>query len=90
MADEAAARDLAAKALIFIAQDPDRIGRFLALSGIGPADIRERAQDPALQGGILDHLLTDEPLLLEFADWAEIEPTAVAENRRHLPGFMPT
>ena len=90
MADDAAARDLAAKALIFIAQDPDRIGRFLALSGIGPADIRERAQDPALQGGILDHLLTDEPLLLEFADWAEIEPTAVAENRRHLPGFMPT
>ena len=90
MADEAVARDLAAKALIFIAQDPDRIGGFLALSGMDPADIRERAQDPAFQGGILDHLLTDEPLLLEFADWAEIEPTAVAKNRRHLPGFMPT
>ena len=89
MADEATARDLAAKALIFIAQDPDRIGRFLAQSGVGPAEIRERAQDPAFQGGLLDHLLSDEDLLLEFADWAEIEPAAVAGYRRWLPGAVP-
>ncbi|MDD9903890.1 MAG: DUF3572 family protein [Rhodospirillaceae bacterium] len=89
MTDAAAASDLAAKALVFIAQDSDRIGRFLALTGIGPADIRERAQDPAFQGGLLDHLLTDETLLLEFADWAEIEPSIVAENRLKLPGAAP-
>ena len=59
MVDEKNARDLAAKALIFIAQEPERIGRFLAQSGVGPSEIRERAQDSAFLGGILDHLLVD-------------------------------
>ena len=89
MTNEATARDLAAKALIFIAQDPDRIGRFLALSGTGPADIREQAEDPMFLGGILDHLLMDEALLVDFANWVEIAPSAVAEQRLHLPGAMP-
>jgi hypothetical protein len=86
MTDDASARDLAARALIFIAQEPDRIGRFLAQSGAGPSDIRARAQDPAFQGGILDHLLSDEALLTEFAEWAEIEPATVGAHRRFLPG----
>ena len=89
MTNEATARDLAAKALIFIAEDPDRIGRFLALSGTGPADIREQAEDPMFLGGILDHLLMDEALLVEFANWVEIAPSADAEQRLHLPGAMP-
>lgn len=86
MTDDAKARDLAAQALIFIAQDPDRIGRLLAQSGVGPSDIRERAQDPAFLGGILDHLLSDETLLLEFADWAGVDPVTVGACRHHLPG----
>lgn len=86
MTDDTNARDLAARALIFIAQDPDKIGRLLAQSGVGPSDIRERAQDSAFLGGILDHLLSDEALLLEFADWAEIDPISVGVCRHHLPG----
>ena len=86
MTEEAIVGELAAQALIFIAQDPDRTGRFLAISGIDPVDIRDRAQDPAFQGGILDYLLTDEALLVEFARWADVEPSFVAQNRRHLPG----
>ncbi len=84
--DEASARELAGKALIFIAQEPDRIGRFLAQSGIGPAEIRARTQDPAFLGGILDHLLSDESMLVDFADWAGVEASFVGESRRCLPG----
>jgi hypothetical protein len=84
--DEAGARDLAARALIFIAQEPDRIGRFLAQSGIGPSEIRERTQDLAFLGGILDHLMSDESMLLEFADWADMDASSVGAFRRLLPG----
>lgn len=84
--NDSGASDLAAKALIFIAQEPDRIGRFLAQSGIGPADIRTRTQDPAFLGGILDHLLSDEAMLLEFAEWAGVEAASVSMLRRQLPG----
>ena len=80
------AHDLAARALIFIAQEPDRIGRFLAQSGVGPSEIRTRTRDPAFLGGVLDHLLSDEPLLLDFTDWAEIDAADVGVSRRCLPG----
>ncbi len=86
MVDEKNARDLAAKALIFIAQEPERIGRFLAQSGVGPSEIRERAQDSAFLGGILDHLLADESLLVAFADWADIDASSVGSYRCYLPG----
>lgn len=84
--DDTGARELAAKALIFIAQDPERIGAFLAQSGVGPAEIRSRTQDPAFLGGILDHLLANEPMLLDFADWAGVEAYRIATLRRQLPG----
>lgn len=80
------AHAIAAKALIFIAQDPDRIGGFLAQSGVGPAEIRTRTQDPAFLGGILDYLLADESMLLDFAGWAGVDASQIATLRRQLPG----
>ena len=70
MAEGEAAQALALRALAFLAEDPERLGRFLALSGMGPAELRTRASDPALLGGVLDHLLSDERLLLAFLDIA--------------------
>lgn len=80
------ARNLAARALVYIAQEPERIGEFLAMTGIGPAEIRSRAQDPAFLAGILDHLLSDEAMLLDFAAWAEIDAASVGRSRQFLPG----
>ena len=42
-----AAEKLAVEALSFLASDPERIGRFLALSGLGPGDLRRIAGEPA-------------------------------------------
>jgi hypothetical protein len=78
------AETIAYTAMRFIAEDEDRLGRFLALSGIGPAELRERLQDPAFQMGLLDFLLNYEPDLLAFAEFAEIEPTQPAWARRTL------
>ena len=40
------AEKLAISALSFLATDPERLGRFLAISGIGPEAIRTAAADP--------------------------------------------
>ena len=78
------AEEIAARALAFLAQDMDRLGRFLALSGLDPASIREAAREPHFLPSVLDHLLTDERLLLEFADAERLRPETVAEARRRL------
>lgn len=91
--DTAAERDgaeaLALRALAFLADDPERLGRFLALSGIGPGELRSRAADPALLGGVLDHLLADERLLIAFIEASGLKPEEPARARRHLPGAAP-
>jgi len=81
-----AAQLLAIRGLTFVAEDADRLGRFLALSGVGPADIRARAADPAFLGGVLDYLLGDDALVVAFAEWARVAPETVARARRLMPG----
>jgi hypothetical protein len=80
------AQSLAIRGLSFIAEDLDRLGRFLALSGFGPAELRARAGDLAFLGGVLDYLLSDEALVVAFADWAAVDPASVAMLRQKLPG----
>ena len=84
-----AAEDLAASALGFLAADGERINRFLSLSGIDPSRIRTAASTPGFLIGVLDHLLTDEALLLEFSRDAGCKPEGVAAARAALAGPEP-
>ena len=79
--DRGAAESLAIQALTFLASDPARFGRFLALTGIGPEQIRAAAASPGFLAGVLDHLASDEALLIEFAGEANIPPGEVAGAR---------
>lgn len=79
------AQTVALRALAFIAEDPDRLARFLALSGCGPADLRERIGDPAFLGGVLDFLMGHEPDLIAYAEWAELDPETPGMARQLLP-----
>ena len=85
---EAQAETLALQALAWLAADPERIGLFLAETGLGPAELRNCASDKALLGGVLDHLLAREYLLLRFAEESEIDPAAAALARAKLPGAI--
>jgi hypothetical protein len=78
------AEDLAVAALAFIAQDAERLQRFLALSGLSPLDIREAAADPGFLAGVIDHVSQDEALLVSFAADSGIDPAEVATARRLL------
>ena len=77
---------LAINALGFLASDGERLQRFMDLAGLDVAAIRAGASNPAFLGGILDHLLSDESLLLIFAEDQQIRPERIAELRRKLPG----
>jgi hypothetical protein len=81
-----AAETLAIQALAFIAEEPERLGAFLAASGIGPDAIRDAAREPGFLGGVLDHMLGNESLLVAFADSAGLNPTSIARARRSLGG----
>ena len=83
---QAAAEGLAVAALGFIAAEPERLGRFLALSGIGPDSIRVAAREPQFLAGVLDHITSDERLLLVFATENNIDPEAVMRARDVLAG----
>jgi hypothetical protein len=83
-------RSLAASALAFVAADPQRLGRFLDLTGLGPHNLRDAAEDPAFHGSILDYMLADEKLLLTFASDYELKPETVALARLALCGPIPS
>jgi hypothetical protein len=75
---------LAVQALAFIAQDDERLGRFLALTGMGPAEIRTAARERHFLAGVLDYVTGDEELLVAFAGHAEVDPATIAIARRAL------
>jgi Protein of unknown function (DUF3572) len=79
---------IALKALGFLAQDGERFQRFLNLTGIELHAIRGAAADPAFLGGVLDHLLGDQTLLLVFAESEDLAPEQAARARRALPGAI--
>jgi len=83
---QAAAEDLAIAALGFIAGEPERLGRFLAMTGIGPDSIRAAAREPQFLLGVLDHLAADEPLLLAFAAENAVDPGEVIKARDTIAG----
>jgi len=78
--------DFAIAALAYLASEPDRLERFLSLSGLGPHNLRHAAADPGFLIAVLDYLLGDEPLLIGFAAEQNIAPERVAAARRAMDG----
>ena|SRR5579864_6141620 len=76
--------ELAIAALTFLAADAERLGRFLALTGIAPASLRAAAREPGFLLGVLDHLAADEDLLVAFAQERGIDPPDVLQARDAL------
>ena len=81
-----AAEGLAIQALTFIAGDGERLGRFLATTGIGPAQIRAAAREPGFLIGVLDYLAGDERLLSAFAAETGVNPSDIGKAIAALGG----
>jgi hypothetical protein len=75
---------VAIQALSFIAGEPERLGLFLAESGLGPETLRSAASDPQFLISVLDFVLRDDETAKAFASASQHHPTTIAAAREAL------
>jgi hypothetical protein len=80
------AKELAVAALSFLAADPERLGPFMAETGLGPENMRAAAAAPSFFPAVLDYLIGNEAMLLDFAADQGIDPAMIPAARTALPG----
>ena len=79
-----AAEAVAIAALSYLAAEPERLGRFVAITGVGPERIRETAREPGFLAAVLDYFANDEELLVAFAREVGGDPADVERARASL------
>ena len=77
---------LSIAALVWIANDPAMMRRFLDLTGIEASDIRAAAAEPGFLAGVLKFIAAHEPTLNAFAAAENVHPSAVMKAIHNLPG----
>ena len=75
---------VAIQALSFIAGEPERLGQFLAETGIGPETLRTAAADPRFLASVLDFVLRDDATVKAFASASKLHPTNIAAAHQAL------
>jgi hypothetical protein len=75
---------VAIQALSFVAGDPERLGAFLAESGIGPDTLRTAAADPHFLASVLDFVMRDDATVKAFASASQLHPTNIAAAHQAL------
>ena len=75
---------VAVQALSFIAGDPERLGQFLAETGLGPQTLRTAASDPHFLRSVLDFVMRDDATLKALATATQLHPTNIAAARQVL------
>jgi hypothetical protein len=75
---------VAVQALSFLAGEPERLGKFLAETGIGPENLRASASDPNFLIHVLDFILRDDETVKAFAKSAQLHPTNIMAAREVL------
>lgn len=80
------AETIALQALSFLVKDEDLLEQFLINTGLTPQELRSRVREPELLGGVLDAILQNDTVLLDFCNAASISPDTIVKARRALPG----
>ncbi|MFN3509316.1 MAG: DUF3572 domain-containing protein [Allorhizobium sp.] len=70
----------------WLANEPDMLSRFLALSGVQPGQLRQAVNDPAFLAGMLEFLMQHEPTLMAFCAATESKPESVVEAYHRYAG----
>lgn len=79
--------EVAFLAVGFVAANEESLSQFLSLSGAGLSDLRSRLQDPDFLGSVLDFILGQEELMLEFCSKNNLTPQNVWKARTYFPGM---
>ena len=80
------AEAIAIDALGWLAGETERLARFVAVSGLGPGNLRQAAAAPGFLAAVLDYLATNENLLIAFAGESRHPPEEVARAAQALGG----
>jgi len=83
---EEEAEAIALKALTFLVRDGSRLNALQEATGIDLATLRTHMTERAVQVAVLDHLLSDESLLLIFAQDEGFDPNLPRLARIRLSG----
>ena len=75
---------LALSALAWTLGEASRAERLLAVTGLSPADLRARADDPAVLGAVIAFLEAHEPDLVACADALGVKPEALVRAHAAL------
>lgn len=73
-----------------LAADPERLGRFIDLTGLRADTLRDVAGTPEFWVALFEYVVSDEPLLLEIAREINETPERIVAVQRRLspPGFL--
>lgn len=83
---EEEAEAIALKALTFLVRDEHRLNALQEATGIDLATLRTHAAERGMQIAVLDHLLSDESLLLMFVEDEGLDPNLPRLARMKLGG----
>jgi hypothetical protein len=79
---------IALRALVWTLGEQDRAQRLLDTTGLDPADLRERAGEPAVLSAVLGFLENYEPDLIACAHDLGVKPEAIVAARAALDPEM--
>jgi len=77
---------IAIQALGHIAAEEELLFAFVDLTGLSPDELRSRAGEPEILGGVLDFIMMDDKRLLEFCAAIGLKPEMPGIARKLLPG----
>jgi hypothetical protein len=80
------AATVALKGLAYLVNSEPDLNRFTELSGVDRDGIRERADEPEFLVAILDFMLANEAVLVDFCQGTCIDTRAVHQARHTLSG----
>lgn len=80
------AEDTAIAVLVWLAGEPELMGRFLALTGLEASNLREAAKEPGFLAGVLGFLMSHEPTLLDFCAASNTRPETISRAFQALGG----
>ena len=77
---------LAVEALTWLAAEPERLSRFLGLSGLDVVNLRREATQKGFLAGVIAYVASDEPLLLDLAAATGRRPEEISAAHHLLNG----
>ncbi|HVU22440.1 MAG TPA: DUF3572 domain-containing protein [Rhizomicrobium sp.] len=80
------AATVALKGLAYLVNFQPELNRFLELSGADRATLRERADEPEFLAALLDFMLANEAVMIDFCNDTFIDARLVHEARNVLSG----